>query len=76
MRYLIELNGMIAEPRWQLETTMNSDEMALNYTKRVVETSHAVRAAALSVYLFNLDTNTLIGEFVLDKPTARNRVTV
>lgn len=74
MKYLIEINGMIAEPRWQLEITMASDAMAIDYTKRLCETSAAVRAAALSVYLFNVDEDKLIGEFVLAKPVAYNKL--
>lgn len=75
MKYRIEIIGLTAEPRWAYDfDIMGGESMALEYAKRIAENSIAFRACGISLVLWNMETETAIAEYVIDKPKARNRL--
>lgn len=73
--YKMQMATMVSEPRWEFDFTIGSDAMAIEYATKVIQRSQAVHAAALSVRLYRLgDDEACIGDFVLDAPIVRNKL--
>lgn len=72
-KYILMMKTMVASVSWEFQFTQPSDEMALEYARRIAD-SDPIPRAALSLLLFRYerDDQKLLAEFVWDKPTVRN----
>lgn len=71
MNYMIQMRTTLIGHPWELSLTLASDEIAEEYTIGVLQTDPACHTGAISLILLNLTKDTVIGTYVLDKPTAR-----
>jgi len=59
---------------WQYDYDQVSDNMAVNYAKRIMANDYGIRTGCMALLVWRLEPEELIAELVLDAPQVRNRI--